>query len=122
MSGATKRKKRRESLWKKQSGLCHWCERQMVHWNDRDRDPGKRTKEMQKLWATIDHLRPRHHPFRCDGNPRQEQRWVLACWKCNNDRDREAVMKIPIEERWLAARAFPQDVPAPYFIRPAVRN
>lgn len=122
MSGADKRKRRRAALWKEQDGLCHWCKCQMIHWNDRTNDPGKRTPEARLRWATIDHLRSRHNPHRNDGNPNFEQRWVLACWKCNNDRGRAEVMAIPIEERWLTARAFPHDQPRPYFVRPALRS
>lgn len=121
MSGADKRKKRREGLWKEQGGLCHWCSVPMIHWNDRASDPGKQTPEMRLRWATIEHMRSRLHVHRNDGNPNREQRWTLACWKCNHDRGRAEVLAIPIEERQLAARAFPRGK-QPYFIKPAMRR
>lgn len=47
-------------------------------------------------YATIDHLRPRHHPERhvpANG----EVRHVLACFRCNNDRDKRELAEKPKE-------------------------
>lgn len=57
--GSARRKRRMQALWRQQNGICFWCPVEMIHWNDRDNDPAKQTPEMQKLWATLDHLRPR---------------------------------------------------------------
>ena len=48
--------------------------------------------------ATIEHLRSRLHPGRREP-ARGEQRRVLACWKCNNERGRAELLALPLEER-----------------------
>jgi hypothetical protein len=86
----------------------------MLHWNDLRADAGKLQKhgarvnalgylqlsQMPPTLATIDHLRDRLHPDRNVETKNQEQRWVLACWKCNNDRGQQRVAEQPIEELW----------------------
>lgn len=47
--------------------------------------------------ATIDHLRPRHHPGRREPIKPGEVRHVLSCWKCNNDRDKRELREKPKE-------------------------
>lgn len=121
-NGSTKRKRKRAKLWREQEGRCKWCNVPMTHWNDYASDPGKRTPEMQKLLATIDHLRDRYDPKRWDGNPNDEKRWVLACWECNHKRGCERTLAVPIEERRLASRAYPRGVIRPPFVVPAMRN
>ena len=44
--------------------------------------------------CTLDHLEPRWHPDR--GSMPNTRRIVAACLKCNNDRDRDLIMQIPI--------------------------
>lgn len=51
--------------------------------------------------ATIDHLRPRHHPGRLEPIQRGELRRVLACWECNNKRDQWESSLLPKE--WFYA-------------------
>lgn len=104
-AGRSYMKKRREILWKRQAGLCHYCSVPMVHWDDRDMNHEKQNAEQRKLWATLEHLRDRLHPLRNDGNPNFEARWVIACWKCNHDRGRENLIALPIEERRQRSQA-----------------
>lgn len=48
-------------------------------------------------FATIDHLRPRHHPDRLEPAVSGEVRRVLACFRCNNDRDKRELAALPKE-------------------------
>ena len=69
--------------------------------------------EIRYRVATLDHVRARHHPDRTKPPEPGEVLHVLACWRCNNERDqRELQMKpkeylreqsgaIPLEERSL---------------------
>lgn len=108
------RNARRDRLWAAQQGLCHWCQVQMMHWNDLHSDPGKaikygikstelagakniNLKSMPLMLATIDHLRDRFDSTRQDRPLNREQRWVLACWKCNHDRGRAREAEQSIE-------------------------
>jgi hypothetical protein len=83
-------RKQRTRLWLI-NPYCYWC--------------GVKTILPSKYWkgptapnvATIDHLRPRHHPLRREPAKNQEVRRVLSCFKCNNDRDREELAKLPRE-------------------------
>jgi hypothetical protein len=47
-------------------------------------------------YATIDHLRPRHHPLRREP-ANGDIRHVLACFRCNNDRDKRELSEKPKE-------------------------
>jgi hypothetical protein len=89
MPNTRKLRKQRLRLWQADPH-CFWC--------------GVRTILPSKQWkgpvspnvATIDHLRPRHHPGRlipANG----EIRRVLSCWKCNNDRDQFESSLLPKE-------------------------
>lgn len=117
------RDKRRQVLWKRQSGLCHWCNKPMLHWSDLRNDPTKaakhgvrqingmeKIKDMPATLATIDHLRDRFDPARQEPNVRHEQRWVLACWQCNTDRGNQRVAERPIEELHERSRRKPRSV------------
>lgn len=57
--------------------------------------------------ATIDHLRPRHHPGRHEPNPNGELRRVLSCYKCNNERDRWEHENMPREKLWRMCGSVP---------------
>lgn len=86
--GAAERRKLK--LWNQQHGLCHWCNCEMIHWTDSRRN----------RIATVDHLRDRYDPTtRGDPNPDREQRWVLACWECNQRRSDERTAARP-EDLW----------------------
>lgn len=61
--------------------------------------------------ATIDHLYPRGHPKRLDGNPNHEVRRVLACRRCNNARENPYIAPIlpkSLEEAWRANGHWPR--------------
>ncbi len=105
------RYRRRDRLWKDQQGLCCYCGKGMMHWNDLRGDPIKakafgvrttgrqeRIARMPPRLATIEHLRDRYHPGRRDGNPNREKRWALACWECNTERGNARTREQPIEE------------------------
>lgn len=110
LSGSAQRKRRREVLWKKQQGHCHWCGCQMLHWDDLKRDPSKqqkydvkapgKIKKMPRDLATIDHLRDRYHAGRQEPNLGKEQRWVLACWQCNNERGTKSTKQQLLKDLW----------------------
>lgn len=70
---------------------CHWCEC-LTRLLDRKLRHGEK---MPLDLATIDHLDDRLSPER--GKHKGEDRTVLACWKCNNDRNREAQAAYPVE-------------------------
>lgn len=82
--------KRRAALFVQQSGLCHWCGCAMSF-------PAVYPKldKGQKLpvdLCTLDHLRDRFDPLRRKQG-RGEQRYVAACWQCNNDRGRDTCLR-----------------------------
>lgn len=58
--------------------------------------------------ATLDHLRDRSNPTRHIPPKGYEQRWVMACWQCNNDRGRAVELAKPIEERRARSGRSPQ--------------
>jgi hypothetical protein len=78
---------RRERLWKSNPN-CHWCKQFTIL------PDGEIAKDN---WATIDHLRCRLHPQRHEPNPKAEQRTVLACWKCNNERNKGEMKEAGLE-------------------------
>lgn len=69
--------------------FCHWCGVEVVEVEAHTLP----TKPPDNA-ATIDHVYSRLHPHR------QAQRlgkWVLACWRCNQQRAIEEVKSLPIE-------------------------
>lgn len=93
----------------------------MMHWNDLHSDPNKQQKHglrvnqkgemklrmMPTTLATLDHLRDRFHPERQVTPINQEQRYVLACWNCNNERGHESTQSQPLEVLHAKSRSFP---------------
>lgn len=70
---------------------CYWCGvRTFLPTRE-----GKSPKAPNE--ATIDHLRPRHHPERLVPARGGEVRRVLSCWKCNNERDQRESAQLPKE-------------------------
>jgi 5-methylcytosine-specific restriction endonuclease McrA len=92
-------KRRRRELFHAQGGCCHWCKEPMRLIED---NPGG---GCPKDMATIDHLRDRFHPERRQP-PRGEERYVAACWNCNNKRGavRQAELGKPELQRRAAGR------------------
>lgn len=80
-------------LWGKDK-RCHWCKLPTVLL---DRSGDKKIKRRPDE-ATIDHLDPRHSPER--GKHEGEFRRVLACLKCNGERDKQQLAAMPIQELW----------------------
>ena len=107
-SAQEKRACRKLKLWNQQHGLCHWCNCEMIHWTD-SRYSTKRTVHRNRI-ATVDHLRDRYDPTRGDPNPDREQRWVLACWECNQRRSDERTAARPIEDLWRRSGRTPRRV------------
>lgn len=89
MPSTKKLRRQRLRLWFA-NPHCYWCGvRTFLPTRE-----GKSPKALNE--ATIDHLRPRHHPDRlipANG----EIRRVLSCWKCNNDRDAYERAQLPKE-------------------------
>lgn len=83
---------------------CHWCG-QLTFLPSDPRGRGQ-THRM----ATIDHLYPRGHPKRLDGNPNCERRRLLACRRCNNTRKNPYVKPRhkSLEEAWKGAGHWPR--------------
>lgn len=93
-------RRRRKRLFEKQGGKCHYCQCDMVHmWKVA---PNKANGKIPNL-CTIEHLRDRFDPTRREPNHNREQRWVAACWKCNNERNKEREREQPIKELWRRA-------------------
>lgn len=95
-------KKQRERLHR-ENPHCHWCGK-LTYLPSDPRGMGQ-THRM----ATIDHLYPRGHPKRLDGNPNAERRRVLSCRRCNNGRGNPYVVpKLPksLEDAWRGAGMF----------------
>lgn len=85
--------KRKIALWDRQQGKCFWCGRQTVL------TVGFVGRQSAKV-ATIDHLRCRYSLNRhelpigpC------EERTVLACYECNQERGKIIEMAVPLAER-----------------------
>lgn len=92
----TQRLRRQRYLMWKKDPRCYWCGIRTIppSWFETMK-PDLRQKLRDKM-ATIDHLRPRHHPAR--GEPANgDVRRVLSCHKCNNDRDRIELSRLPRE-------------------------
>lgn len=102
----SKRRHRRIfNLWMRDH-RCHWCGRATIL--------VFRCFELQKKYhvrddeATIDHL---HSRVKCDSRPQMPigvETTVLACSKCNNERQRRETAELPIEELWKRSGAYPQ--------------
>lgn len=93
-------KRRRLTLFKKWP-YCHWCARKLII----TKQAGGRLPEN---FATIDHLRSRLDPNRRARLARpQEERTVLACPACNNQRSKEENAKLPIEEQHERSQRHP---------------
>lgn len=74
-------RKRREKLWKEESGKCFWCG-VITSLPPQGEAKVIPTPEL----ATLDHLRTRLDNTRQEPNTQNEQRTVLSCWACNNAR------------------------------------
>lgn len=93
-------KRRRKRLWEADP-CCYWCRRPTILLNV----PGGQLPENA---ATIDHLRSKFDPTR--GQPirgRWDFRYVLACWKCNNERARIEEKFLPKAELWRRSNHYP---------------
>lgn len=97
MKNSAYRARRKLSLFKQQGGCCYWCERAVVL--APDATAPLRGKRPPRNLGTIDHLRDRFDPTRTEPNPQSEQRWVLACWECNNKRSKRRVVECAALQR-----------------------
>ena len=101
--GETQRMKRRKKrLWEENEGRCYWCGVQTILGN---RGGGRSPKQ----YATIDHLRSRYHPARCEpvfNAP--EPRTVLSCYARNNKRAKIEQQHMPIQELWRRSNSRPK--------------
>lgn len=93
-------RKQRLALFKRQRGLCHWCKGKMFI------RPDGRSKGTREDAATIDHLHPRGHPER--GKHGNEFTHVLACKKCNGERNSDFMATLDKEKLWAASGRAPQ--------------
>jgi hypothetical protein len=87
--------KQRERYWKADP-RCHYCGVETILKPAHIKKMELTAEERDRL-ATIDHLRPRHHPDRLKLPKPGERLHVLACSKCNNERDRQELLAKPKE-------------------------
>lgn len=82
MTTSDRQRQQKRGLYRRQKGLCYYCQRfmRLMKWG---REYGACPHDL----ATIEHLDSRYSPER--GQHAGEFRKVLACWKCNNDKNRE---------------------------------
>ena len=86
----SQRARRRNKLWERDPH-CRFCGVETVLPENVPEGP------IPDNMATIEHLDSRNNPDR--GKFCGQERTTLACFKCNNDRNKEEVKKIPIEKR-----------------------
>lgn len=89
-------KKRRINLWK-QNPHCHWCGCVTILPDDILKDDHERIPYTENM-ATVDHLYTRLTGLRYTMPSINGCNTVLACNKCNNDRNRVEEKMIGIEE------------------------
>lgn len=102
LSQTQKIKRRRANLYGHQFGKCHWCSCKMVLF------PTDGIQKLPDNFATIDHLRDRFNPHRLVQPVGGEQRWVLACKRCNEARGRASERGQSPEALWERSGAYPQ--------------
>ena len=96
-------RRQRYRLWK-QNPKCHWCNVETIYIENFHLQTDLR---QQNIWATIDHLYSRLTPeLRQSGNNKH----ILSCWKCNNDRNNKELQSIPIEHRRKISGRFPSKI------------
>lgn len=87
--------KKRQRLWKENPHCCY-CGVVTIFLPAHIKGLQLTQDERHRL-ATIDHIRPRHHPDRLKRPEPDEVLQVLSCWKCNNERDRRELAEKPKE-------------------------
>lgn len=83
----------------RQHPFCYWCSCELVLIETEQHSKGPFPDNM----ATIDHLRPRGDRRRLERNRFNLWRRVLACRKCNAERDRKFTARRSLEELWRAS-------------------
>lgn len=88
------KKHKRDRLMRKQSGLCYYCRCKMIVM------PPTHRGRLPDDAATIEHLDDRYSPER--GKHFGEYRIVLACNRCNNERNKAREKEVGAAEltRW----------------------
>jgi hypothetical protein len=100
----SKRRDRILRLWTADP-RCHWCGKLTVLVFRPHRSRGSTAYRLGIVEgeATIDHLHPRTDPNRRQVNDGTEVT-VLACWKCNNERNALYQSQLPVEVHRQRAR------------------
>ena len=93
--------RRRRANLMRDNPHCYWCECKVVYFEL------KRHQTMPPDFATIDHTNSRL--LNPDGRPKQGKQ-VLACSRCNGERNRQEESSLPLEELWERAKRHPQKV------------
>ena len=102
LSDRERHKRQRAQLWYRQEGKCYYCVAEMLlMWTIP-------TKFRPDNLCTVEHLRPKMHPAKNDGNPNKERRRVAACSKCNHKEGQKFESSLPIEKLWEASGGYPQ--------------
>ncbi len=94
-------RRRLNRLWAEDPN-CRFCHKPTLHpifYTDRE----KRKLGIRDKLATIEHLDSKNNPLR-GTYPTDEPRTTLACWRCNNDRNRAEQESIPIEIKQEASK------------------
>lgn len=95
MANTRRLRKRREKLWL-ENPRCRFCG---IHTLLKSSE-GVAQPEKDRL-ATIEHLDSR---YKSDRGTHNGERTTLACWRCNNDRNKVEQEAIPIEIRHEQSR------------------
>jgi hypothetical protein len=85
-------RKRKIGLWNS-NPHCYWCGQNTVIY-----DYLPKGKAIPDNCATLDHLRSRLDPTRYEPAKPNEERTVLACFKCNVDRAEQERLSMTKEE------------------------
>ena len=91
---AEKKKRKREKLFKEQSGKCHWCDQPM------QLGPYPEGGTLPHNMATFEHLDDRLSPARGTYYRDNTIRVVLACSACNHQRGKESHATLTMQEMW----------------------
>ncbi len=97
--------RQRKRLWQ-ENPRCYYCGVETILGPQHLKGEWFRPEIRARL-ATIDHIRPRHHPDRGKRPEPGERLHVLACWKCNNERDHRERAALPKEYHWQKCGSLP---------------
>jgi hypothetical protein len=123
MGRSNAKKNRRNKLFD-EDPCCYWCGEETI--NIHPNTPEYKALNLKEpLWneTTLEHLRTRLDDDRDEPNPDGEERTVIACRRCNEERSNLQVRQLPITELWERSNnrpSFPMDFIS--MVRRNIRN